>query len=51
MPKLVQRISTLTPNGWALRGFTDMAYDGARASNLVPNFLATLDGGASTPKL
>jgi len=40
MPKLVQKISALTPNGWALRGFTDMAYDGARARNLLPNFAA-----------
>src|SRR5207244_8919478 len=39
MPALVQKISALTPNGWALRGFTDIAYDGARAANLVPNFI------------
>jgi ABC-2 type transport system permease protein len=40
MPALVQKISALTPNGWALRGFTDIAYDGARAANLLPNFAA-----------
>ena len=40
MPKLVQKISALTPNGWALRGFTDIAYDGARAKDLLPNFAA-----------
>jgi ABC-2 type transport system permease protein len=37
MPKLIQRLSALTPNGWALRGFTDVAYDGAKLANLLPN--------------
>jgi ABC-2 type transport system permease protein len=40
MPKVVQKISALTPNGWALRGFTDIAYDGAKAKDLLPNFAA-----------
>jgi ABC-2 type transport system permease protein len=40
MPKFVQRLSALTPNGWALRGFTDVAYDGARLVNLIPNLAA-----------
>ncbi len=40
MPAVVQKISALTPNGWALRGFTDIAYDGATAAKLIPNFLA-----------
>lgn len=40
MPPLVQKLSALTPNGWALRGFTDIAYDGAKAQNLLPNFAA-----------
>jgi ABC-2 type transport system permease protein len=40
MPAFIQRLSALTPNGWALRGFTDIAYDGATAADLVPNFLA-----------
>jgi ABC-2 type transport system permease protein len=40
MPSLIQKLSALTPNGWALRGFTDVAYDGARAAHLLPNFAA-----------
>jgi ABC-2 type transport system permease protein len=40
MPKFVQTVSALTPNGWALRGFTDIAYDGATAADLLPNFAA-----------
>jgi ABC-2 type transport system permease protein len=40
MPAMIQKVSALTPNGWALRGFTDIAYDGARAADLLPNYLA-----------
>ena len=40
MPVFLQKLSALTPNGWALRGFTDIAYDGAKAANLLPNFAA-----------
>jgi ABC-2 type transport system permease protein len=40
MPAFVQKVSALTPNGWALRGFTDIAYDGAQAADLLPNFAA-----------
>jgi ABC-2 type transport system permease protein len=40
MPKFVQTISALTPNGWALRGFTDVAYDGAHLVNVLPNVAA-----------
>jgi ABC-2 type transport system permease protein len=40
MPKFVQHLSALTPNGWALRGFTDVAYDGAKLVNLIPNLAA-----------
>jgi ABC-2 type transport system permease protein len=40
MPAFIQKLSALTPNGWALRGFTDIAYDGAKAINLLPNFAA-----------
>jgi len=40
MPTFIQRLSALTPNGWALRGFTDIAYDGAKLANLVPNLAA-----------
>jgi linearmycin/streptolysin S transport system permease protein len=37
MPAFIQKLSALTPNGWALRGFTDIAYDGAKLVNLLPN--------------
>jgi ABC-2 type transport system permease protein len=40
MPALLQKVSALTPNGWALRGFTDIAYDGARLANILPNIAA-----------
>ena len=40
MPAFVQKLAALTPNGWALRGFTDIAYDGAKAAQLLPNFAA-----------
>jgi ABC-2 type transport system permease protein len=37
LPEVIQRISLLTPNGWALRGFTDVAYDGATLADLGPH--------------
>jgi len=40
LPDVIQKISLATPNGWALRGFTDIAYDGARLGDLVPNVVA-----------
>lgn len=40
LPGFVQRISALTPNGWALRGFTDIAYDGSGLAQLLPNLAA-----------
>lgn len=40
MPAFIQRLSALTPNGWALRGFTDIAYDGAKLPDLVPHLAA-----------
>lgn len=40
LPTFVQRISAATPNGWALRGFTDIAYDGAALGDLLPNVAA-----------
>ena len=33
----MQKVSLLTPNGWALRGYTDIAYDGATLGDLGPN--------------
>jgi ABC-2 type transport system permease protein len=40
MPEVMQKLSYATPNGWALRGFTDIAYDGATLSDLGPHLLA-----------
>lgn len=40
MPEAMQKISYATPNGWALRGYTDIAYDGATLGDLVPHLLA-----------
>jgi len=40
MPSFIQKVSALTPNGWALRGFTDIAYDGAKLANILPNLAA-----------
>lgn len=40
MPETMQKVSYITPNGWALRGFTDVAYDGATLSDLGLHLLA-----------
>lgn len=40
MPSLMQKVSLLTPNGWALRGYTDVAYDGATLGDLGPHIAA-----------
>ena len=42
LPETIQRISYLTPNGWALRGFVDVAYDGATLSDLGPHVAVIL---------
>jgi ABC-2 type transport system permease protein len=40
MPPLMRTASLATPNGWALRGYTDIAYDGATLGDLGPHLLA-----------
>ena len=40
MPALMQKASLATPNGWALRGYTDIAYDGATLGVLGPHLAA-----------
>jgi ABC-2 type transport system permease protein len=40
LPKFIQAASALTPNGWALRGFSDIAYDGATLVDLGPHVAA-----------
>ena len=37
LPDSIQKISLITPNGWALRGFSDVAYDGATIADLGPH--------------
>jgi ABC-2 type transport system permease protein len=37
LPELIQRLSLATPNGWAIRGFTDLIYDGAGIADILPN--------------
>ncbi|HYZ92761.1 MAG TPA: ABC transporter permease [Actinomycetota bacterium] len=34
MPAVAQRLSYIAPNAWALRGFSDIIYDGAHLSDL-----------------
>lgn len=41
-PELMQRLSLLTPNGWALRGFTDLVYDDAALAAVLPNVAAVM---------
>ncbi|MGH2667909.1 MAG: ABC transporter permease, partial [bacterium] len=52
MPELIQRISVIAPNAWALRGFNDIVYDGATLGDLGPNLavilaFAVVTGGIS----
>jgi ABC-2 type transport system permease protein len=42
LPDLIQTASALTPNGWALRAFSDIAYDGATLTDLGPHVAALL---------
>lgn len=42
MPEVVQRLSVVTPNGWALRGFMDIVYDGAGLGDLGPHLAVML---------
>lgn len=40
MPAVMRTLSYATPNGWAIRGYTDIAYDGATLADLGPNLAA-----------
>ncbi len=40
MPSVMQKAALATPNGWALRGYTDIAYDGATLGDLGPHLAA-----------
>ncbi len=39
-PEFLQRLSLLTPNGWALRAFTELATVGGDIGTIVPNLAA-----------
>lgn len=35
-PEVIRALSKLTPNGWALRGFSDLAADGGGVASILP---------------
>lgn len=41
-PKLMQDLSKLTPNGWAIKGFTDLVADGGGVSSVGPHLAAIM---------
>src|SRR5215213_494742 len=48
LPELLQRVSLLTPNGWALRGFVDLVADGGGLSTVAVPVAVTLGVGLVT---
>jgi ABC-2 type transport system permease protein len=51
LPELLQRVSLLTPNGWALRGFVDLVADGGGLSTVAVPVAVTLTVGLVTGAL
>lgn len=47
-PWIIQKISLLTPNGWALRGFFDLAAEGGGVASIAPALAAVLAFAAVT---
>ncbi len=45
-PELLRKLSKFTPNGWALRGFTEVSVDAASLSSLVGSLSALAAFGA-----
>lgn len=45
MPDAMQRIAMLTPNAWAMRGFSDVAFDGAGLAGVLPSLVVLLAVG------
>ena len=41
-PPLIQKLSLLTPNGWALRAFTDLVADGGGVASITTPLLAVM---------
>jgi ABC-2 type transport system permease protein len=48
LPDLLQRLSLLTPNGWALRGFVDLVADGGGLSTVAAPVAVTAAFGLIT---
>jgi ABC-2 type transport system permease protein len=48
LPDLLQRLSLLTPNGWALRGFVDLVADGGGLSTVAAPVAVTAAFGVAT---
>jgi ABC-2 type transport system permease protein len=48
LPELLQRVSLLTPNGWALRGFVDLVADGGGLATVAAPVAVTLAIGLVT---
>jgi ABC-2 type transport system permease protein len=48
LPDLLQRLSLLTPNGWALRGFVDLVADGGGLASVAAPIAATAAFGLAT---
>jgi ABC-2 type transport system permease protein len=48
LPELLQRVSLLTPNGWALRGFVDLVADGGGLGTVAAPVAVTLGIGLVT---
>lgn len=47
-PALLRKVSLVTPNGWALRAFGDLAAEGGGISSIAPELAAILTFGAVT---
>jgi ABC-2 type transport system permease protein len=48
LPEALQRVSLLTPNGWALRGFVDLVADGGGLATVAAPVAVTLAVGLVT---
>ena len=48
LPEVLQRVSLLTPNGWALRGFVDLVADGGGLATVAAPVAVTLAVGLVT---
>ena len=51
LPEALQRVSLLTPNGWALRGFVDLVADGGGLATVAAPVAVTLAVGLITGAL